>query len=426
MRIRHLCLTLSVVVVLLLATGVSTAQTPAAPDSGRVRVYLDCFDCFPQFLRDEITFVDFVRQPQDAEVHLLSRSQETGGGGREVILRFVGRGRFEGHDHDLRALTIASDTESTRREVVFRTVAVGLLDYVAHDGIPAGVKLTLSSDASTDDASTEREDPWNHWVFSVRGDSWYERDERRSDRTLRLTFGADRVTDAWKMTIGGRVNQNLQTFLLNQGEPDESELEVNRRDRNLTAFVARSLGPHWSAGVRGRVASSTFSNNQFTAGGAAALEYNIFPYADYASRQIRVGYEIGADRVRYDEVTVFDKLEETLGRHELSVRVEQRQTWGSVFGGVEFSQYLHDFSKYRLQVSGSTSIRLARGLSVTVSGDASRVRDQISLPRRDATSEEVLLRVRQLQSGYDVGVRVGLTYSFGSLFNNIVNPRFGN
>jgi hypothetical protein len=424
MHIRHLVLTLSIVVALALVPGVSTAQTPAAADSGRVRVYLDCFDCFPQFLRDEITFVDFVRQPQDAEVHLLSRSQETGGGGREVLLRLVGRGRFEGHDHDLRALTIASDTENTRREMVFRTVVVGLLDYVAHDGIPPGVKLTLSSD-STGTTQVAQDDPWNQWVFSVRGDSWYERNERQSDRTLRLTFGADRITDQWKMTVGGRVNQNLQTFLLNQGEPDESELEVNRRDRNLTAFVARSLGPHWSAGVRARVASSTFSNNQFTAGAAAALEYNVFPYSEYASRQLRLGYEVGADRVRYDEVTVFDKLEETLGRQELSVRVEQRQTWGSLFGGVEISQYLHDFSKYRLQVDGNTSIRLARGLSLTVSGEASRVRDQISLPRRGATSEEVLLSVRQLQSGYDVGVRVGLTYSFGSLFNNVVNPRFG-
>jgi hypothetical protein len=111
---------------------------------------------------------------------------------------------------------------------------------------------------------------------------------------------------------------------------------------------------------------------------------------------------------------------------ELSVRIEQRQTWGSLFGGFEFSQYLHDLSKYRLEVQGSTSIRLARGLSVNLSGDASRIRDQISLPRRGATSEEVLLSLRQLQSGYEVGFRVGLTYSFGSLFNNVVNPRFGN
>jgi hypothetical protein len=33
--------------------------------------------------------------------------------------------------------------------------------------------------------------------------------------------------------------------------------------------------------------------------------------------------------------------------------------------------------------------------------------------------------VRELQSGFEVRYSVGITYSFGSIFNNIVNPRFG-
>jgi hypothetical protein len=37
----------------------------------------------------------------------------------------------------------------------------------------------------------------------------------------------------------------------------------------------------------------------------------------------------------------------------------------------------------------------------------------------------VLLRLRELQSGFEVSFSVGLSYSFGSLFNNVVNPRFG-
>lgn len=414
---------LPALLILLCSPAPALAQPPAGAD--RVRVYLDCFDCFPDFLRDEITFVDFVRQPQDADVHLLSRSQETGGGGREVLLRFIGRGRFLDHDHELRALTIASDTENTRREVVFRTVIVGLLDYVAHDGIPAGVNLTVATEPQPETVIPLR-DPWNQWVFSVRGETWFNRDEQESDRTLRLDYSADRITEDWKITFGGRINHNVQTFVLNQGEPDQSELEVTRRDRNLNGFVARSLGPRWAVGLRGRLSASTFDNNQFSASLSPAVEFNVFPYADYATRQLRIGYELGAERVRYNEITIFDKLEETLWQQELSARLEQRQPWGSLFGGVEFSQYLHDFERYRMEVEGRMSVRLARGLSLNVSGDASRIRDQISLPRRGATPEEVLLSLRQLQSGYEVGFRVGLTYSFGSLFNNIVNPRFGN
>ena len=71
------------------------------------------------------------------------------------------------------------------------------------------------------------------------------------------------------------------------------------------------------------------------------------------------------------------------------------------------------------------SLRIARGLSLNFEGSVSRVRDQLSLPRRDASPEEVLLRLRELQSDYELSFDIGIRYSFGSIFNNIVNPRFG-
>ena len=72
------------------------------------------------------------------------------------------------------------------------------------------------------------------------------------------------------------------------------------------------------------------------------------------------------------------------------------------------------------------SVRIARGLSVGAEVSASRLRDQLSLPLRGATEEEVLLRLRQLQSGYEYSFGLSLTYTFGSIFSSIVNPRFGN
>jgi hypothetical protein len=35
------------------------------------------------------------------------------------------------------------------------------------------------------------------------------------------------------------------------------------------------------------------------------------------------------------------------------------------------------------------------------------------------------LRLRQLATSYTYFINLGLSYSFGSIFNNIVNPRFG-
>jgi hypothetical protein len=72
------------------------------------------------------------------------------------------------------------------------------------------------------------------------------------------------------------------------------------------------------------------------------------------------------------------------------------------------------------------NVRLARGLSLALEGTTSRIRDQLSIPRRGVTAEEVLLRLRRLRSGFEYNLQIGLTYTFGSIFNTIVNPRFGN
>ena len=51
--------------------------------------------------------------------------------------------------------------------------------------------------------------------------------------------------------------------------------------------------------------------------------------------------------------------------------------------------------------------------------------DQINLPKGDADLEEVLLRRRQLETNYEASVSFGFRYRFGSVLNNVVNPRFG-
>jgi hypothetical protein len=76
-------------------------------------------------------------------------------------------------------------------------------------------------------------------------------------------------------------------------------------------------------------------------------------------------------------------------------------------------------------VDGEVNVRVARGLSISIEASASRIRDQLSLPRRNASAEEVLLRLRQLQSGFETRVEFGVEYRFGSAFAAIVNPRFG-
>jgi hypothetical protein len=403
------------------AQAVPPAQPPA-PVSARLRVFLDC-DCFAEFLRDQITWVDFVRQPQDAEVHLLSSERETGGGGRELTLRFVGRGRFADVAHDLRVVSQVAEAESLRRDRVLQTVIVGLLNYMARDSLPPGLAVEVESAAAAGQAAAAAAaDPWNLWVFGVSTGASVDAEETQRQVQWNVNATADRVTDQWKLAFGFSLDEERETFDFDE----DQQLEARRTEREADWFVARGFGPHWSAGFDGQIASSTFGNTQFLAQVAPAVEYSIFPYRDYATRQWVIQYQIGVEHARYSEITVFNKLEESNPRHELSSDVETRQPWGSLEVGIEWSQYLHDLTKYQLELEGEISLRVVRGLSIDLEGSASRVRDQLSLPRRGATPEEILLQLRELQSGYEVSFSVGVSYSFGSIFNNVVNPRFRN
>ncbi len=66
---------------------------------------------------------------------------------------------------------------------------------------------------------------------------------------------------------------------------------------------------------------------------APAVEYSIFPYREYATRQLVIQYQLGYEHARYNEITLFGKLRETNGIHALSAELDVRQPWGSLEGG---------------------------------------------------------------------------------------------
>jgi hypothetical protein len=424
---RHIVLRLVFSFLFLSAPAVVLAQAPAPappvapPSAERLRVFLDCQDCFPEYLREEIRWANFVRDAADANVHILGQTQETGGGGREHVLRFVGAGNFQGVDRELRAITLAAETEDVRRRAVLRTVTIGLLGYLAQEGVPEGLDVSVRTPQAADPGARQAgRDPWNFWVFSLSASGSYQAEQTARERSYEGSASADRVTSEWKVSFGVDFEHQTEEFDLDEDEP----LKAKRHSKEFDGFLAKSLGPHWSFGMDGGVSSSTFGNQSFQASFGPAIEYSVFPYREYATRQLVAEYQVGTIHSKYNEVTLYGKLKETLPAHEASIRFDSRQRWGSIQSSLEWSQYLHDLSKHRLELNSDLSFRITRGLSVNFEIEASRIHDQLSLPRRRASEEEVLLRLRELASSYEVNFDISLTYSFGSLFNNVVNPRF--
>jgi hypothetical protein len=68
---------------------------------------------------------------------------------------------------------------------------------------------------------------------------------------------------------------------------------------------------------------------------------------------------------------------------------------------------------------------LFKGFSVNMFGNYGWIRDQLYLPGGDYTEAEILLRQRALATSFSYWTSFGISYRFGSIFNNVVNPRFG-
>jgi len=102
------------------------------------------------------------------------------------------------------------------------------------------------------------------------------------------------------------------------------------------------------------------------------------------------------------------------------------QKWGSINVSLEYKNYLHDFSKNNLSLDGFIELRIAKGLNLNFGGGASIIHDQLNLPKGEATTAELLTQRKEVATQFQYFTMFGFTYTFGSIYNNVVNPRFGN
>ena len=414
---RYLCASVLILFVWAPAAG----QEPTDSDrTEAVRVFLDCPSCDEQYIRTEITFVNYVRDRTDADVHILVTTQGTGGGGIQYALTFIGLGRFKGIDNSLIHSAPQIATPDERRRGLVSMLKLGLVRYVADT--PVASRLSLRFDEQKIAAAAAVRDPWNFWVFRIGGNGGFDGEQATSQRSVSVNVSANRTTERWKINVNGFANYRHQRFDLE----DEDDYTAIRRNYDGRALVVKSLTPHWSIGATSAVSASTFTNYDLRTRLAPTMEFDLFPYSESTRRILTALYSVGAQSADYTEETIYGKLEESVLDHQFEVNLGLRQPWGTANAGFEMSHYLNRTGKYRIGAFGGADVRLFKGFSISIDGSISRRRDQLSLRRGEATTEEILIRQRELATDYSYDFGFGISYSFGSIFNNVVNPRFRN
>jgi len=412
-------------------------QSAIAQNGEALRVFLDCqsFHCDFDHLRREIGFVNWVRDREVAEVHILGTSRGTGGGGREVTLALIGRDRFAGRADTLQFITNATDTGAEERDALTHTLQLALARFAV--GTPLARRITVAYDApAAGDAVAQPDDPWNYWVFETNVGGSLRGEQRVRNYASNGRIQARRVTEEWKIFVSSRGSYRRNETVLDStdangdvivtagGDTLTSTFVDERTDYGISVFSVWSLGPHWSAGGVAELSSSTFSNERLALEGGTAIEYSLFPYAESTRRSIVFQYTIGVSYFDWEKETIFGRGSETRPAHEFEVAVGAQQPWGNVFAEASASQYLDHLAQHRIDVFGGFSIRLFRGLRLNLSGNVARVKDQINLAAGDLTAADILVQRRELGTEFEYRTNLSFSYTFGSIFNNIVNPRF--
>jgi hypothetical protein len=398
------------------------SQVPPPPPAGTppppiVRVFLDWPGGDIEFFKAEIPFVEFVPGQEEAQVRVVIAPQGPPGAG-PITISFFGLKEFEGENNTLTYSSAPGDKPEDVRRGVAGLVKLGLLRYAGKTPAAKDLSVRFLDQAKP----TSVVDKYDFWVFSLSANAFLMGETQFKEAMYYGSFSANRITPELKVRTSVSGNFSKSKFDFGEGEVYESR----SHGYGFSGLVVKSFGEHWSAGAFLSAQSSTYSNLKLGLTAAPAVEFDLFPYSESTKRQLRFLYRLGFTRARYNEETIYFKTSESLLQGSLSCAYEVVRPWGRASVTLEGSHYFHDVSKNRLELEASVEFRVWRGLSFEIDGGYARIRDQIALSAEGATREEILLRQRELSTGYGYSFSVGLNFSFGSTRSNVVNPRFGN
>jgi len=392
-------------------------QAETAADTLRkdaVNVYMESTD----FIRKEIRYVNYVRDIKDAGVYIISTSQNTGSGGTEYSYFFVGQNEYAGMADTLTFTASPDETSEVTRQKEISILKMGLMRYVAKTPLSKYMKISFTEPLS----ETISTDKWNSWVFRSSVTGMVQGEKTYKSKYLSGSVNASRITENLKVNLKAGLSQNDSKYIIN----DSTTITGTNSSQYFNSLIVKSLNDHWSVGGSASLRSSSFSNEQLSLSAMPGIEYDVFPYSESTRRQLRILYTAGYNYVDYMDTTIYNKARESLWSHSLSASYEVVQKWGNINLSLEYSNYLHDWSKNNLSAMLYLDLRIAKGLTLSFMGSGSMVHDQLGLVKGDLPVDQILLQRKELATQFQYFASFGFTYTFGSIYNNVVNPRFGN
>lgn len=410
------------IIILLIAglTAIDADSQSRRGNSSRLSVFLDMPGwADTDYIRQEIPLVEYVRDRELADVHIIMSRHSAGTTGATYSISFIGYGGFKDKNFELTYWAPSSNTSDETRRGYSGKIKMGLAPFLAQTGLAE--RMQISYEAALFEAEVELDeitDPWNQWVIEIYGGTNFNREETSNSLHIRYGIFADRITTESRTRIRPYNNYNERNFKTGDG----TITSVAHRG-GLDSYHIVSIADHWALGVFGDIFYSTFDNLKFSGEVSPAIEFSLFPYEEATRRSITFAWRVGAGYYAYHEETVFDKMEEVLFGQALVASVNFRQPWGDIRAGIIGFNHFHDFRSNRAEFFSNMNLRIIEGLSLNLTGNFNFINDLVAIPKADLSLEEILLEQRRRATSYRFSGSIGLAYTFGSRITGVFNPR---
>ena len=382
-----------------------------------IKLFLKC-SCDSNYIRDQINYIDYVRDQEDANIILEVYGDPNGNRGKYSIY-FIGKNIFIGMDNQLSFESHPKMTNDEIRSGLKDKIQTGILKYLVKTTDINDLNISITKpESNIFDNDSLIVDKWKNWIFEISASGYYEKESSRKVNDFNGRFEVNRYTEDWRIETTLRFFKRIEEFL-----SETNNFKSSRVYKGAYGKIVRSISDHWSTGIFYGLSEDSYENIKFSNNFSPAIEYSIFPYKDVVRREMVLEYKIGYRKNNYQSKTIYGKNDEFLGTHSFAFKTRYRQNWGDIYSRFSFFTYLHDNSKNRLTFDNYLNIRIFQGFSLRLGAEIRFIRDQINLAAGQASIEDLLLQQRSIATDFYNEFRLGLTYTFGSAFNNIINTR---
>lgn len=383
--------------------------------SEKVKVFLSC-RCDDDFIKQNTLVFDYVRDRTLSDIEVFVFEISNAGGGRKYSFEYKGKNAFQNMDNEISTNIPTNMTFVEAREKLLKTYKLGMVYFLQNTSFQNQLEVNFYDDKNKPEELSL--DQWKNWVFEVSGSFNFENEKSIKEEEYNLGLEVDRVTEMWRIRSDFGMRRSVKFF-----SGDEESYNSERKRTFFSGSIVKSLSNHFSTGVFGYYLNDTFRNYRSFVNFSPALEYNFIPYSEVLTREITLAYKIGYNFYEYFEKTIYGFLNQEMFNQSLTLNLRYREKWGSIYSYLAASQFLDQPDQNRLTLNNNINLRIVRGLSLRISGNFQLIRDQINLPQGEASIEDLLLRQRQISTNFQNRISLGLSYTFGSIFNNIVNTR---